>query len=67
MPTIINVSTAQDVDANGQVITPSRILAKLELHLPPNTELDHNTILDLRNQLLNIAGAYTLGPGEVMQ
>lgn len=67
MPITIEVNTAHEVNTTGQITTPSRVLAKLELHLPPNTELDQDTFLELRNQLLAIAGNYALAPGEVMQ
>lgn len=67
MPLTLDIYTAQEVGANGKITIPSRLLAKLELHLPDNTTLDNNSAQDLRNQLLDIAVNYALGPGEVVQ
>lgn len=67
MPTIIEISTAQDVNQNGQVIAESRLLVSLELHLPPNVELSQENANDIRNRIADIAAIYALAPGEVMQ
>lgn len=63
----LEIYTVQEANTNGKVTTPSRLLAKLELHLPANTALDQITVQDIRNQLLELASNYALGPGEVTQ
>ena len=67
MTTTIEISTAQDVNQKGQITTESRLLAKLELHLPQNIELTPDNARDIRSRVAEIASIYALATGEVMQ
>ncbi|MBO3096817.1 hypothetical protein [Gelidibacter pelagius] len=67
MPTIIEISAAPEVNQNNLEITKPRLLARLELHLPPNIELTPQNAQDIRDRLSDIATTYALAAGEVTQ
>ena len=67
MPIVLEVFTAPDVDQQGNEIVQARILARLELFMPPNMDLGAVDAQRIHNIISGIAADYALAPGEVMQ